>query len=129
VKGVPRKAVDMTAQFFESLLEGVARIVAERDKARMDELTERILAKLQEAATLPQIPAELPQERLLRPNEAAELLACSVDTVKKRMDAMRATSLTSWSEAATAGGFRTAGWWSISTSTSGIRDRWGRDGR
>ena len=87
VRGVPRKAIDMTAQFFEPLLEGVARIIAERDKARMDELTERILAKLQEAATLPQMPAELPQERLLRPNEVAELLACSVDTVKKRMDA------------------------------------------
>ena len=77
----------MTAQFFEPLLEGVARIVAERDKARMDELTERILAKLSEVIALPQMPAELPQERLLRPNEAAELLACSVDTVKKRMDA------------------------------------------
>ena len=87
VKDVPRKAVDMTAQFFEPLLEGVARIVAERDKARMDELTERILAKLQKAATLPQMPAELPQERLLRPNEVAELLACSEDKLKKRMDA------------------------------------------
>ena len=79
--------VDPTAQFFAPLLEGVARIVEERDKARMDELTERILAGLSEVIALPQMPTDAPQERLLTTADVAKMLNCSVDTVKKRMDA------------------------------------------
>lgn len=83
-----RKAVDAAAaQLVATLLEGIAKIAEEQVKARTDELTAEILAKLPEVVTLPPPPADVPMERLLRPSEAAELLACSEDMVKKRMDA------------------------------------------
>ena len=83
-----RKAVDAAAaQLVATLLEGIAKIAEEQVKAKMAELSEEILAKLPEVVALPPPPADLPQERLLRPSEAAELLACSEDMVKKRMDA------------------------------------------
>ena len=83
-----KRAVDAAAtELVATLLEGIAKIAEEQVKARTDELAAEILAKLPEVVALPQMPAELPQERLLRPNEVAELLACSEDKVKKRMDA------------------------------------------
>lgn len=83
-----KKAVDAAAaQLVATLLEGIAKIAEEQVKARTDELTAEILAKLPEVVTLPPPPADVPMERLLRPSEAAELLACSEDMVKKRMDA------------------------------------------
>ena len=83
-----RKAVDAAAaQLVATLLEGIAKIAKEQVKTRTDELTAEILAKLPEVVALPPPPADVPMERLLRPSEAAELLACSEDMVKKRMDA------------------------------------------
>ena len=83
-----RKAVDAAAaQLVATLLEGIAKIAEEQVKERMDALSEGILKKLPEVVALPPPPADVPQERLLRPSEAAELLACSEDTIKKRMDA------------------------------------------
>ena len=83
-----KKAVDAAAaQLVATLLEGIAKIAEDQVKARTDELATEILAKLPEVVALPPPPAEAPQERLLRPSEAAELLACSEDTIKKRMDA------------------------------------------
>jgi len=83
-----KRAVDAAAaQLVATLLEGIAKIAEEQVKARTDELTAEILAKLPEVVTLPPPPADVPMERLLRPSEAAELLACSEDMVKKRMDA------------------------------------------
>ena len=83
-----RKAVDAAAaQLVATLLEGIAKIAEEQVKARTDELATEILAKLPDVVALPSPPADVPMERLLRPSEAAELLACSEDTIKKRMDA------------------------------------------
>lgn len=83
-----KRAVDAAAaQLVATLLEGIAKIAEEKVKARMDELAAEILEKLPEVVALPSPPADAPMERLLRPSEAAELLACSEDTIKKRMDA------------------------------------------
>ena len=83
-----KKAVDAAAaQLVATLLEGIAKIAEEQVKAKMAELSEEILAKLPDVVALPPPPADVPMERLLRPSEAAELLACSEDTIKKRMDA------------------------------------------
>ena len=82
-----KRAVDEAAtQLVATLLEGIAKIAEEQVKAKMVELSEEILAKLPEVVALPPPPADAPMERLLRPSEAAELLACSEDTIKKRMD-------------------------------------------
>lgn len=82
------RAVDVAAaQLVATLLNGIERIAAEQVKAHMGELAAEVLAKLPEVVALPPPPADVPQERLLRPSEAAELLACSEDTIKKRMDA------------------------------------------
>lgn len=83
-----KRAVDAAAaELVATLLEGIAKIAEEQVKAKMAELSEEILKKLPEVVALPLPPADMPQERLLRPSEAAELLACSEDTIKKRMDA------------------------------------------
>ena len=83
-----KRAVDEAAtQLVATLLEGIAKIAEEQVKARTDELTAEILAKLPEVVALPPPPAEVPQERLLTAADVAELLACSEDKVKKRMDA------------------------------------------
>ena len=83
-----KKAVDAAAaQLVATLLEGIAKIAEEQVKARTDELATEILAKLPDVVALPSPPADVPMERLLRPSEVAELLACSEDTIKKRMDA------------------------------------------
>lgn len=83
-----KRAVDEAAtQLVATLLEGIAKIAEEQVKAKMAELSEEILKKLPEVVALPPPPADVPQERLLRPSEVAELLACSEDMVKKRMDA------------------------------------------
>ena len=83
-----KRAVDAAAaELVATLLDGIAKIAEEQVKAKMAELSEEILAKLPDVVALPPPPADLPQERLLRPSEAAELLACSEDMVKKRMDA------------------------------------------
>lgn len=83
-----KRAVDAAAtELVVTLLEGIAKIAEEQVKAKMAELSEEILKKLPEVVALPSPPADVPQERLLRPSEAAELLACSEDMVKKRMDA------------------------------------------
>ena len=83
-----KRAVDAAAtELVATLLEGIAKIAEEQVKAKMAELSEEILKKLPEVVALPSPPADVPQERLLRPSEAAELLACSEDTIKKRMDA------------------------------------------
>ena len=69
-----RKAVDAAAtELVATLLEGIAKIAEEQVKARTDELAAEILAKLPEVVALPPPPADVPQERLLRPSEAAEL--------------------------------------------------------
>ena len=83
-----KRAVDAAAtELVATLLEGIAKIAEEQVKAKMAELSEEILKKLPEVVALPPPPADVPQERLLRPSEVAELLACSEDKVKKRMDA------------------------------------------
>ena len=83
-----KRAVDaVAAELVATLLEGIAKIAEEQVKAKMEELSEEILKKLPEVVALPAPPADVPMERLLRPSEAAELLACSEDTIKKRMDA------------------------------------------
>ena len=83
-----RKAVDEAAtQLVATLLDGIAKIAEEQVKARTDELAAEILAKLPEVVALPPLPAEVPQERLLSTADVAEMLNCSVDTAKKRMDA------------------------------------------
>ena len=83
-----KRAVDaVAAELVATLLEGIAKVAEEQVKAKMAELSEEILAKLPDVVALPPPPADVPQERLLRPSEAAELLACSEDTIKKRMDA------------------------------------------
>lgn len=83
-----KKAVDAAAaQLVATLLEGIAKIAEEQVKAKMAELSEEILAKLPEVVALPPPPADVPQERLLTATDVAELLACSEDKVKKRMDA------------------------------------------
>ena len=83
-----KRAVDVAAaQLVATLLDGIERIAAEQVKAHMDELAAEVLAKLPDVVALPQMPAEVPQERLLTTADVAEMLNCSVDTVKKRMDA------------------------------------------
>ena len=83
-----KRAVDeAAAQLVATLLEGIAKIAEEQVKARTDELAAEILAKLPEVVALPPPPAEVSQERLLTVADVAELLACSEDKVKKRMDA------------------------------------------
>ena len=83
-----KRAVDeAAAQLVATLLEGIAKIAEEQVKARTDELAAEILAKLPEVVALPPLPAEIPQERLLSTADVAEMLNCSVDTAKKRMDA------------------------------------------
>ena len=83
-----KRAVDeAAAQLVATLLEGIAKIAEEQVKAKMAELSEEILKKLPEVVALPPLPAEAPQERLLTTADVAELLACSEDKVKKRMDA------------------------------------------
>ena len=83
-----KRAVDVAAaQLVATLLDGIERIAAEQVKAHMGELAAEVLAKLPDVVALPQMPAEVPQERLLTTADVAEMLNCSVDTVKKRMDA------------------------------------------
>ena len=83
-----KRAVDeAAAQLVATLLNGIERIAAEQVKAHMGELAAEILAKLPEVVALPPLPAEIPQERLLSTADVAEMLNCSVDTAKKRMDA------------------------------------------
>ena len=83
-----KRAVDVAAaQLVATLLNGIERIAAEQVKARTDELAAEILAKLPEVVALPSPPADVPQERLLTTADVAKMLNCSVDTVKKRMDA------------------------------------------
>ena len=83
-----KRAVDVAAaQLVATLLDGIERIAAEQVKAHMGELAAEVLAKLPEVVALPQMPAEVPQERLLTTADVAEMLSCSVDTAKKRMDA------------------------------------------
>lgn len=83
-----KRAVDVAAaQLVATLLDGIERIAAEQVKAHMDELAAEVLAKLPDVVALPQMPAEVPQERLLTTADVAEMLNCSVDTAKKRMDA------------------------------------------
>ena len=83
-----KRAVDVAAaQLVATLLDGIERIAAEQVKAHMGELAAEVLAKLPEVVALPQMPAEVPQERLLTTADVAEMLNCSVDTAKKRMDA------------------------------------------
>ena len=82
-----RAVDDAAAQLVATLLDGIERIAAEQVKAHMGELAAEVLAKLPDVVALPQMPAEVPQERLLSTADVAEMLNCSVDTVKKRMDA------------------------------------------
>ena len=83
-----KRAVDVAAaQLVATLLNGIERIAAEQVKAHMGELAAEVLAKLPEVVALPPPPAEIPQERLLSTADVAEMLNCSVDTAKKRMDA------------------------------------------
>ena len=83
-----KRAVDEAAtQLVATLLEGIAKIAEEQVKARIDELTAEILAKLPEVVALPPPPAEVPLERLLSTADVAEILNCSEDKVRKRMDA------------------------------------------
>ena len=83
-----KRAVDVAAaQLVAMLLDGIERIAAEQVKAHMGELAAEVLAKLPDVVALPQMPAEVPQERLLTTADVAEMLNCSVDTAKKRMDA------------------------------------------
>jgi len=83
-----KRAVDVAAaQLVATLLDGIERIAAEQVKAHMGELAAEVLAKLPDVVALPQMPAEVPQERLLTTADVAEMLNCSVDTAKKRMDA------------------------------------------
>ena len=83
-----KRAVDeAAAQLVATLLEGIAKIAEEQVKAKMAELSEEILKKLPEVVALPSPPADVPQERLLTTADVAKMLNCSVDTVKKRMDA------------------------------------------
>ena len=83
-----KRAVDVAAaQLVATLLNGIERIAAEQVKAHMGELAAEVLAKLPEVVALPSPPADVPQERLLTAADVAELLACSEDKVKKRMDA------------------------------------------
>ena len=82
-----RAVDDAAAQLVATLLDGIERIAAEQVKAHMDELAAEVLAKLPDVVALPQMPAEVPQERLLTTADVAEMLNCSVDTAKKRMDA------------------------------------------
>ena len=81
-----RAVDDAAAQLVATLLDGIERIAAEQVKAHMDELAAEVLAKLPDVVALPQMPAEIPQERLLSTADVAEMLNCSVDTAKKRMD-------------------------------------------
>ena len=82
-----RAVDDAAAQLVVTLLDGIAKIAEEQVKAHMDELAAEVLAKLPDVVALPQMPAEVPQERLLTTADVAEMLNCSVDTAKKRMDA------------------------------------------
>ena len=82
-----RAVDDAAAQLVATLLDGIERIAAEQVKAHMGELAAEVLAKLPDVVALPQMPAEVPQERLLTTADVAEMLNCSVDTAKKRMDA------------------------------------------
>ena len=82
-----RAVDDAAAQLVATLLDGIERIAAEQVKAHMDELAAEVLAKLPDVVALPPMPAEVPQERLLTTADVAEMLNCSVDTAKKRMDA------------------------------------------
>ena len=83
-----KRAVDAAAaELVATLLEGIAKIAEEQVKACTDELTAEVLAKLPEVVALPPLPADVPQERLLTTADVAKMLNCSVDTVKKRMDA------------------------------------------
>ena len=82
-----RAVDDAAAQLVATLLDGIAKIAEEQVKARMGELATEVLAKLPDVVALPPPPAEVPQERLLTAADVAELLACSEDMVKKRMDA------------------------------------------
>ena len=49
----------------QTLLDGIAKIAEEQVKAHMGELAAEVLAKLPDVVALPQMPAEVPQERLL----------------------------------------------------------------
>ena len=82
-----RAVDDAAAQLVATLLDGIAKIAEEQVKAHMGELAAEVLAKLPDVVALPQMPAEVPQERLLTTADVAEMLNCSVDTAKKRMDA------------------------------------------
>ena len=83
-----RSATDeAAAKLVATLLEGIARIADEQVKTRMDELSAEILAKLPEVVALPPPPAEVPLERLLSTADVAEILNCSEDKVRNRMDA------------------------------------------
>ena len=83
-----RNATDeAAAKLVATLLEGIARIADEQVKERMDALSEEILKKLPEVVALPPPPAEVPLERLLSTADVAEILNCSEDKVRKRMDA------------------------------------------
>lgn len=83
-----RSATDeAAAKLVATLLEGIAKIADEQVKTRMDELSAEILAKLPEVVALPPPPAEVPLERLLSTADVAEILNCSEDKVRKRMDA------------------------------------------
>ena len=82
-----RAVDDAAAQLVATLLDGIAKIAEEQVEARMGELATEVLAKLPDVVALPQMPAEVPQERLLTTADVAEMLNCSVDTAKKRMDA------------------------------------------
>ena len=82
-----RAVDDAAAQLVATLLDGIAKIAEEQVKAHMGELAAEVLAKLPDVVALPQMPAEVPQERLLSTADVAEMLACSEDKVKKRMDA------------------------------------------
>ncbi len=71
---------------FAGLSDGIRAMVAEAVTAQMETLTKNITAQLPDLLAIPTIQSGEELHRLLRPSEVAKLLACTEDTVKRRMD-------------------------------------------
>ena len=82
-----KTATDAAADaFVAGLMVGFDKIADEKLTVKMEALQERILEQLPQVVSLPPMPAEAPEERLLDVKQVAAMLGCSPRSVQQRMD-------------------------------------------
>ena len=82
-----KTATDTAADaFVAGLMVGFDKIADEKLTKKVEALSARILERLPQVVSLPPMPAEAPEERLLSVKKIAAILGCSPRTVQLRMD-------------------------------------------